>query len=154
MIEHLNVEICLCTITNLESALNWLKSTFLFVRLKKNPEYYGFSPELKYKNANKSSNNELYIIDEYLQELITKNLIDLIEVTLVNNCDFIRNPAANLRSTQNGHLMSRYCIAFETMKSIIFSIDPQFVQKNEEMNGLGNNRSLEDLVILLKFRKL
>lgn len=77
------------------------------------------------------------------------------EVTLVGNCDFIRYPAANLRSTPNGHLMSRYCIAFETMKSIIFNIDPQFAQKNENKAELGTNRSLEDLVklIILTFLK-
>lgn len=33
VIEHLNVEISLGTVTSMESALEWLRSTFLFVRL-------------------------------------------------------------------------------------------------------------------------
>ena len=41
LIEHLNAEIVLQTITDVSIALDWLKSTFLFVRIKKNPKHYG-----------------------------------------------------------------------------------------------------------------
>ena len=41
LIEHLNAEIVLNTITSLTVALEWLKSTFLYIRVMKNPSYYG-----------------------------------------------------------------------------------------------------------------
>jgi ATP-dependent DNA helicase HFM1/MER3 len=41
LLEHLNAEISLGTITDVSSALNWLKSTYLFCRIKKNPTHYG-----------------------------------------------------------------------------------------------------------------
>lgn len=43
LIEHLNAEIVLNTITDVSIALEWLKSTFLYIRILKNPTYYGKS---------------------------------------------------------------------------------------------------------------
>jgi len=43
MIEHINAEVCLRTIVNIRVAIDWLKSTFLFVRMKRNPAFYGLS---------------------------------------------------------------------------------------------------------------
>lgn len=148
----MNAEICLGTIKNLKTAINWLKSTFLFARIKKNPEYYGFSPELKYKIANKYTANNPSIIDDYLTKLLIKNLLDLNEVTLVNTCDF-HNLNAVIKPTKNGRLMMRYCIAFDTMKLIILNLDPQFIGQSSStgtctsMNSnLNGTKSLEDLV--------
>jgi replicative superfamily II helicase len=45
MIEHLNAEICLGTITSKRVAREWLRTTFLWVRLVKNPGYYGVAAE-------------------------------------------------------------------------------------------------------------
>jgi ATP-dependent DNA helicase HFM1/MER3 len=38
--EHLNSEIGLGTIASIESAKNWLRSSFLFRRIQKNPKHY------------------------------------------------------------------------------------------------------------------
>jgi ATP-dependent DNA helicase HFM1/MER3 len=43
LIEHLNAEIVLRTINDVTVALQWLKSTFLFTRIQKNPKHYGTS---------------------------------------------------------------------------------------------------------------
>ena len=40
LIEHLNAELSLGTIKDLETAKRWLSGTFLYVRLQKNPGYY------------------------------------------------------------------------------------------------------------------
>ena len=40
LIEHMNAEIVLHTITDIGIALEWLKSTFLYVRICKNPSNY------------------------------------------------------------------------------------------------------------------
>lgn len=40
LLEHLNAEIVLGTIKDIQSAISWLKSTFLFIRVQSNPSQY------------------------------------------------------------------------------------------------------------------
>ncbi|KAI4874988.1 hypothetical protein NFI96_017657 [Prochilodus magdalenae] len=46
LVEHLNAEIVLHTISNVNMALDWVRSTFLYIRALKNPAHYGFSTDL------------------------------------------------------------------------------------------------------------
>ena len=41
--EHFNSEICLGSVTNIETAKLWLRNTFLFHRIQKNPMHYGIA---------------------------------------------------------------------------------------------------------------
>ena len=41
LIEHLNAEIVLHTISDISVAVEWLKYTFLYIRVMKNPKHYG-----------------------------------------------------------------------------------------------------------------
>ncbi|CAM2118827.1 unnamed protein product [Caretta caretta] len=41
LVEHLNAEIVLHTITDVKIALEWIRSTFLYIRVLKNPVHYG-----------------------------------------------------------------------------------------------------------------
>lgn len=41
LIEHMNAEIVLHTITDVSIALEWLRSTFLYIRVTQNPKHYG-----------------------------------------------------------------------------------------------------------------
>lgn len=41
---HLNAEIVLRTITDLDVAMRWLSSTFLYIRARKNPKHYNIAP--------------------------------------------------------------------------------------------------------------
>ena len=41
LIEHLNAEIVLHTISDVSIAIEWLKSTYLYIRIKQNPKHYG-----------------------------------------------------------------------------------------------------------------
>ena len=41
LIEHMNAEIVLQTISDLPKAIEWLKSTYFYIRVRKNPSYYG-----------------------------------------------------------------------------------------------------------------
>lgn len=43
LVEHLNAEIALQTISNVNMALDWIRSTFLYIRALKNPTHYGQS---------------------------------------------------------------------------------------------------------------
>lgn len=45
MNEHLNSEISLGSITNIDTAKLWLRNTFLFHRIQKNPAHYGVAKD-------------------------------------------------------------------------------------------------------------
>ncbi|ELK06332.1 Putative ATP-dependent DNA helicase HFM1 [Pteropus alecto] len=60
LIEHLNAEIVLHTITDVNIALEWIRSTLLYIRALKNPSHY----ELCLKNLNDLSSLDLITMDE------------------------------------------------------------------------------------------
>ncbi|NXU54880.1 HFM1 helicase, partial [Turnix velox] len=100
LVEHLNAEIVLHTVTDVTVALEWMQSTFLYIRALKNPTHYGFSPGL-----------DKIGIEAKLQELCLKNLHDL------SSFDLIRmDEAKNFKPTETGRLMAWYYIAFDTVK--------------------------------------
>jgi replicative superfamily II helicase len=41
LVDNLNAEISLGTVTNMQEAVRWLSYTYLFVRMKRNPFHYG-----------------------------------------------------------------------------------------------------------------
>ncbi|XP_042284250.1 probable ATP-dependent DNA helicase HFM1 isoform X1 [Thunnus maccoyii] len=100
LVEHLNAEIVLQTISDVNMALDWIRSTFLYIRALKNPTHYGFSANL-----------DRYGIEAKLQELCLKNLNSLSSIGLINMDEDI-----NIKPTEAGRLMARYCVAFDTMK--------------------------------------
>jgi replicative superfamily II helicase len=42
MIDSMNAEIALGTVSNVQEGVTWLGYTYLFVRMKKNPMFYGW----------------------------------------------------------------------------------------------------------------
>lgn len=48
IVEHLNAEIVLGTIKDISIAMEWIKATFLYQRVFKNPKHYGLT--LHYSN--------------------------------------------------------------------------------------------------------
>ncbi|XP_061235369.1 probable ATP-dependent DNA helicase HFM1 isoform X3 [Neopsephotus bourkii] len=100
LVEHLNAEIVLRTVTDVTVALQWIRSTFLYIRALKNPTHYGFSSGL-----------DKIGIEAKLQELCLKNLNDL------SSFDLIRMDEENkFKPTETGRLMAWYYIAFDTVK--------------------------------------
>ncbi|XP_007439573.2 probable ATP-dependent DNA helicase HFM1, partial [Python bivittatus] len=100
LIEHLNAEIVLHTITDVNIALEWMRSTFLYIRALKNPAYYGFSTGLD-RNG----------IEAKLQELCLKNLNNLSSLDLIKMDDNL-----HFKPTETGRQMAWYYIAFDTIK--------------------------------------
>nr|XP_057922081.1 probable ATP-dependent DNA helicase HFM1 isoform X1 [Doryrhamphus excisus]XP_057922082.1 probable ATP-dependent DNA helicase HFM1 isoform X1 [Doryrhamphus excisus]XP_057922083.1 probable ATP-dependent DNA helicase HFM1 isoform X1 [Doryrhamphus excisus] len=100
LVEHLNAEIVLQTINDVNRALDWIRSTFLYIRALKNPTHYGFSADL-----------DKCGIEAKLQELCLKNLNSLSSIGLIDMDEDV-----NIRPTEAGRLMARYCVAFDTMQ--------------------------------------
>ncbi|XP_031193013.1 probable ATP-dependent DNA helicase HFM1 isoform X2 [Mastomys coucha] len=100
LIEHLNAEIVLHTITDVNVALDWIRSTLLYIRALKNPSHYGFVSGLNRDG-----------IEAKLQELCLKNLKDLSSLDLIKMDEDV-----NFKPTEAGRLMAWYYITFETVK--------------------------------------
>lgn len=100
LIDHLNAEINLGNISDVDSAVKWLAGTFLFVRLRRNPTHY----KLK-EGANKEDEDEL------LRQICEK------DIDLLRQCELVETET--LHSTQFGEAMARYYIQFETMKVLL-----------------------------------
>lgn len=97
LIDHLNAEIGLGTISDLASAKRWLQSTFLYVRLQRNPNHYRLE-------KGSSATDE----DTQIQEICSKNIKLLQEHNLVTGDEIFK-------STGYGESMARYYVKFETM---------------------------------------
>jgi ATP-dependent DNA helicase HFM1/MER3 len=106
LIDHMNAEIGLGTIRDLESARKWLTGTFLYVRLQQNPAYY----KLEGSRSGQS-------IREQVDDICFRDITLLKEHSLASGDECIR-------CTEFGHAMARYYVQFETMK-MFMSLQPR-----------------------------
>nr|CAH7763205.1 unnamed protein product [Callosobruchus chinensis] len=100
LIEHLNAEVVLGTITDLDVAMQWIASTYLYVRAVKNPRHYGLPFGLTKQQIDKKL-LEIFQID--LNKLVSSGMLCMDHNIMIT-------------PTVTGQLMARYYIAFETMK--------------------------------------
>ncbi|KAG6900409.1 hypothetical protein C0993_011102 [Termitomyces sp. T159_Od127] len=93
--EHLNSEIGLGTITSISTAKAWLRSSFLFQRLQKNPAHYSLGKDDK------------QTWEERVDELVLQSVEKLRQTQLVEN-----GPRGDeLISTDFGDIMSKACLS-------------------------------------------
>jgi ATP-dependent DNA helicase HFM1/MER3 len=102
LIEHFNAEIVLETITNTKSAIEWLKSTFLAIRLSKNPEYY------KILNS-----RETRSVQQLLESLVSQTVDTLSKYKL------IRAISGRLEKSNLGETMAKFYLKLNAMKEIV-----------------------------------
>jgi ATP-dependent DNA helicase HFM1/MER3 len=98
LIDHLNAEIGLGTIPDLASARKWLKGTFLYVRLRQNPNHYQLEGSRNGQN-----------VEEQVDYVCSRDIALLQEHNLAMGEE-------RFRCTEFGHAMARYYVHFETMK--------------------------------------
>lgn len=68
LVEHLNSEVVLHTITDLSVAMQWLASTFLYIRARRNPKHYGLPTGLASNQLDKKLLGiffQIYILFNY-----------------------------------------------------------------------------------------
>ena len=106
LIDHLNAEIGLGTVSDLISAKRWLSSTFLSVRLSRNMDHYRLKEDVTSKN------------DSELLELICSK-----DVTLLQKAGLVSSDV-KLSSTEFGDAMARYYVKFDTMEMLL-SLPPK-----------------------------
>ena len=97
LIEHLNSEVALGTITSVDTALRWLQSTFLYVRASLNPRYYGVEDD--------------DLPDRRLEELIKESVATLAADGLITD---ETGAGDSLVCTSKGDIMSRSYVSHRT----------------------------------------
>ncbi|GBF89417.1 ATP-dependent DNA helicase-like protein [Raphidocelis subcapitata] len=111
--EHLNAEVVLGTVRDVSLAIAWLKTTFLYVRIRANPRHYKLvlppgTPESE--------------IDRVLRdELVMKNVATLVRHQLMATDD----EGFELTATEGGRLMARHFVRLGTMVTVVTLPRPQ-----------------------------
>lgn len=106
LIEHLNSETVLGTISSLKTAVRWLEGTFMAVRARKNPSHY------QLPNMDSRARNH----DENFEEICRDAIERLAQPGLIK---YVDGDAATFHATEYGRAMSTYMVKFETMNMIL-----------------------------------
>ncbi|KAI9699997.1 MAG: Sec63 [Candelina mexicana] len=125
LIDHLNAEIGLGTISDLHTAKRWLAGTFLYVRLRQNSDHY------KLEGSGRAQS-----LDENIEQICRRD-IELLQETDLISAD------RKLRSTEFGDAMSRYYIKFKTMK--IFLALKEKAKMSEILSALAQADEFHEL---------
>lgn len=99
--EHLNSEIGLGTIINVDSAKEWLRNSFLWWRLQKNPKHYAIGKEEK----------ETW--QEKVDDLVMQSIKKLKETELVH---YENEGDGDLCSTEYGDIMSKVRLRWTALR--------------------------------------
>lgn len=83
LIEIINSEIVLQTIRNIDEMMKWFCSTFLYIRIKINPKYYGFI--------------EMECIDDKIKGKTKENKSSQINFDLATECILSRESSENMK---------------------------------------------------------
>lgn len=115
LIEHINTEIGLKTITCLQDGQEWIKNSFLYVRIQQNPRHYS--------GILSSAGPAAYRWEEALTRLVDKALQDLQGRDMVAIQESESSPVPPelrpISATVYGEAMSGNCLSFETMCHIL-----------------------------------
>ncbi|XP_020576359.1 ATP-dependent DNA helicase MER3 homolog isoform X2 [Phalaenopsis equestris] len=104
VMEHLTAEIVQLTVADISLAIEWLKCSYLYVRIKKNPENYGIKREIPRQD-----------LEKYMKEICVQNINELAEYGMIwtDEDGFLVKPL------EPGRLMTKFYLKFATMKSIM-----------------------------------
>jgi ATP-dependent DNA helicase HFM1/MER3 len=124
LVEILNTEISQNVIGSLDEAIDWMKGTFFYTRVKKNSPHYGLL-------AKSEQEREGYLMKKCLESL--KNLHSSNIITVANN-------GMHTAPKKASHVMSRHLVPFHTMQLIMeIPHDPgplHILRMLSEMEGL------------------
>ncbi|KAJ3131224.1 Sec63, partial [Geranomyces variabilis] len=112
LIEHLNSEVVLGAVQSTKSAFDWLRSSFLYVRMRKNPAHY------KLKNCTNAAGK--LSAEQRLESICLRDLELLKEHGIMTMSPESGNLKATDSITQEiGESMARYYIKFATAVTVL-----------------------------------
>jgi replicative superfamily II helicase len=103
LVETLNIEVSQRVITDVGQAIDWVKGTFFFGRVRKNPVFYGMQ--------GKSEEQQ----DAYLRHKCLGSLEELHRAGIIE----LQEDGLGIKPLVGCHVMSKHMIAFDDMKAII-----------------------------------
>ena len=156
ILEHLNTEINLRTVKCRSSALLWMKSTFLYVRVQKDPKAYCLKVQ---PGCNES-------IEHFLTNIVATNFACLERLELVQrNNPVKRNQISDeaFSTTTLGSIMAVKALKFKTMELLLSLSGNESIHqlvlcvaKVEDLNGtvlrVEEKRSLNALLIRIPYK--
>ncbi|RXW22344.1 hypothetical protein EST38_g3524 [Candolleomyces aberdarensis] len=110
--EHVNSEIGMGTITDIESAKRWLRDSFLYQRLRKNPNYYAIGDDQRSADW-----------QDRMDDIVLANIRKLQDHDLVKECG--DGTKETLATTEYGEIMSKFYIRQATVSSFTI-LSPAF----------------------------
>ncbi|KAL3526077.1 hypothetical protein ACH5RR_014449 [Cinchona calisaya] len=106
MTEHLTAEIVQLTISDITRAIEWMKCSYLYVRMKKNPEIYSVKKGLP---GNR--------VEKHMQEICVRKINELSRYQMI----WTDEDGFLLKPLEPGMLMTKYYLKFDTMKHIMLA---------------------------------
>ena len=124
LVETLNTEISQCVINNVSEAIDWLKGTFFYLRVRKNPRCY--------KLFGKSQ--------EELESYLMKLCMDALENLHSSGIIQLQNQGSYIIPNPVSHIMSKHMVPFRTVKLMIDlpydSEAPHIIRMLSQMEGI------------------
>ncbi|XP_048433806.1 DExH-box ATP-dependent RNA helicase DExH17 isoform X2 [Pyrus x bretschneideri] len=102
--EHLTAEIVQLTVSDIPRAIEWMKCSFLYVRMKKNPVHYSVRKVISKDR-----------IEKHMQEVCLKKVNELSQHQMIRT----DKDGFLLKPLEPGRLMTKYYLKFDTMKHIM-----------------------------------
>ncbi|KAG8071458.1 hypothetical protein GUJ93_ZPchr0006g46127 [Zizania palustris] len=103
-VEHLNAEIVQLTVSDITLAIEWLKCSYLYIRIKKNPEHYGIKKEIPRE-----------LLEKQMKDICVGKIHELGEYGLI----WTDEDGFLLKPLEPGKLMTKFYLKFDTMKLIV-----------------------------------
>ncbi|KAL4198693.1 hypothetical protein AMTRI_Chr03g47310 [Amborella trichopoda] len=103
-VEHLNAEIVQHTVSDISLAIEWLKCSFLYIRMKKNPENYRLKKGISSEQ-----------LQQHMNDICVQNVSKLSEYGMIWTDEY----GFALKPLEPGRLMTKYYLKFNTMKKIM-----------------------------------
>jgi len=103
LVETLNTEVSQNVINTVEEAIDWLKGTFFFCRVRKNSSHYGLVKKCEQEQ-------EKYLMNKCMEALQNLHSLGIIDVSDNGN---------HIAPKKASHVMSRHLVPFHAMKLII-----------------------------------
>ncbi|KAL8269770.1 hypothetical protein Esti_006299 [Eimeria stiedai] len=130
----LNAEVALGTVSSLADAAEWLRYTFLFVRMRTHPEAYGVSRDA--------------LQDDPTLLKTRLGLIDSAAIKL-NECRLLRyhKRAGRLDITDLGRMAARFYVDYETARVFATELSKDCVRDADILRILGKAKDFEGLRI-------
>ncbi|KAI8019780.1 DExH-box ATP-dependent RNA helicase DExH17 [Camellia lanceoleosa] len=104
--EHLTAEVVQLTISDITRAIEWMKCSYLYVRMKKNPENYAIKKGIPSDR-----------IEKHMQEICVQKVNELSS----NQMIWTDEDGFLLKPLEPGRLMTKYYLRFDTMKNIMLA---------------------------------